>query len=338
VPLDGSPISTFPLPEGWSEPERVQDTVDADGLVLHRVGLASSSGRDQAVGSAADWVTAPVTRTTFELLERIALMEASRSNRVFDLRTKAGKVVGQLPRQAVFMDSPDPARWSYARSSGVALHQDWEGACRSAWHELIERDRVQRAWLGETAPREVPFNVAASPFAKTRSYEWRAYEFPGRPGETFGTEVEVVGLFGLPRTREAPLVFGYGARSGMDDALGAATREAAQLLAFLWGEPIPDRVPEPGPTAMAHLETFQFPGMLAVLRRWLEGGHVRYRADPEGKTSTDSAVVWADVTPPWLHGGLRVARAMCAAAIPLTFGQSPVFAHLPAELQIHPIP
>ena len=110
MPLDGDPIFAFPRPSGWSEPERVEDSVDADGLVLHRVGLASSSGSDQAVGSAADWRVSPVARGSFELLERIALLEAARAEHArFPVRTITGEVVGEASRDDVFPPSPEPA-------------------------------------------------------------------------------------------------------------------------------------------------------------------------------------------------------------------------------------
>jgi len=337
VPLDGSPSLTFPLPEGWSEPERVEDTIDADGLVLHRVGLASSSGKDQAVGSAADWGGSPAMRARFELLERIALLEASRSDGAsFVVRSTTGQPIGQLVRDDVFPVSDDPGRWSYARSNGVALHTDWRRAGASAVQELVERDRVQRSWLGETSPRALSFDLASSPLSRTRSYSWSAYAFPSATEMPIAA-LEVVGVFGFPLTTAAPLAFGYGARPTLEDALGAATREAAQLLAFVWDEPIPHRLAEPEPTPMAHLERFQFPEMHGILRRWLDGAHARHaRRSPSSAAGSPLQLV--DLTPPWLGEGLRVARAIGGFTIPMTFGQSPFFAHLPPELRIHPIP
>lgn len=338
MPLDGSPLSTSPLPDGWSDPERVEDTIDADGLVLHRAGLASSSGKDQAVGSAADWESSPMPRARYELLERIALLEASRSEgATFAIRSTWGERTGQLTRDEVFPPSDAPARWSYVRSSGVALHADWRSACESAVQELVERDRVLRAWLGETIPRALAVDLASSPLARTRSYTWSAHAFPPAPGVA-QPELQVVGLFGFPRTKGVPLAFGYGARPTLHDALAAATREAAQLLAFVWGEPIPERLPEPEPTPLAHLERFQFPEMHRVLRRWLDGDHARHVRAVPGARAASTPVRFVDLTPAWLGGGLKVVRAIGGSAIPMTFGSSPIFAHLPPELRIHPIP
>lgn len=318
MPLDG--ITTWPsrLPEGWSTPERVEDVIDADGLRLHRVGWCARSAGGEAVGSAAHWAESPVDRAYFELLERVAVLDAVRSG---------------APEDA-FPTSSDPARWTYARSNGVALHTDWKTACTRAAQELAERDRLQRAWLGEIDPVPVPFDVVASPFAPTCSYEWRAYAFPSSADDRFARDVHVMGIFGFP-TRPAPLVFGYGARLHADEALLAATREAAQVLAFLWGEPLPDRLPEPAPTPMAHLERFQHPEQHRLLRRWLDGDHRRHR---RARRPAEETVRFVDLTPPWLAGRAHVVKALCASAVPLTFGRSPVFAHLPAELQVHPIP
>ncbi len=331
--------SEFPLPEGWSPQARVQDVVDADGLRLHRVGLCARSGSDQALGSAADSEASPVARSTFELLERIAVLEAARSSQAtFPIRDMLGRPSGEIERARAFPVSDDPERWAYARSNGVALHKDWALACITAFQELIERDRIQRAWRGETVPLAIPLDLDTLPLSKTHSYEWSTYRFPPPLEVCFGEGVDVVGIFGFPRHREAPLLFGFGARPSRAESLVAAAREALQLLAFLWGEPIPAQPPEPLPVPMTHLETFQYPGRHAGLRQWRELGHARYRG-PEIVRAAGGAVRFIDITPPWLaHAGYCVAKAQCDAALALTFGLSPVFRHLPQELRIHPIP
>ena len=90
------------------------------------------------MGSAADWESPPAMRARFELLERIALLEASRSTVTsFAVRAADGRHLGQLPREDVFPLSDEPTRWIYARSSGVALHVDWTRASGGAVHELV---------------------------------------------------------------------------------------------------------------------------------------------------------------------------------------------------------
>ncbi len=339
MPLGGAPISPLPLPEGWTLSERVDDTVDADGLSVRRVGLCASSEHAQVVGAAADVLDDPSDRASFELFERIAVAEASRSSdRFFRVRSSTGDDLGTVPFRHVFRPSDAPDRWAFARSNGVSLNAGWTKACVGALRELVERDRVMRAWLGETVPVRIG-DEDARPLmlSGARSYEWRAYAFPQPDAPAIGSDLEVIGVFGFPRVDGRPLVSGYGARASRHEATLAAQKEALQLLAFLWGEPLPERPPEPLPAPMTHLETYQMPDRHPVLRRWLDGGHAaHYRPGPPA--DADSSIRFADLTPPWLGGHLHVARALCPAAIPLIVGLSPLLAHLPPELRIHPIP
>jgi hypothetical protein len=111
-------------------------------------------------------------------------------------------------------------------------------------------------------------------------------------------------------------------------------------MAFLWGETPPDGVAEvPSPTG--HLDRYQVRGAHGAIRRWLEGGHLRY-APARGRAMDGATraegVAFADLTPPWLGSGLRVAKAVSREAAPPVFGDSPFAAHLPKELRLHPIP
>jgi hypothetical protein len=330
--------STYPLPEGWSEPERFEDEIDADGLRLHRVGLSCRLDRAEAIGSAADWRTSPAARAQFELLERVVVLEAmGRRGATFPVRSAAGHALGQLPADQVFPLSPDPDVWAYARSNGVALHLDWTRACERAGFELVERDRVLRSWLGQITPVRVPVAGRDSPLSRTRSYEWSAFAFPARAGD-LAPDVHVVGVFGFPCKPSTPLVFGYGARDSQRSAQEAAEREATQLLSFLWGEPVSERAPTPAPTPMCHLETYQCAQHHALLRSWLGGSHRPYATSAAEVRTAPADVSFVDLTPEWLAGKLCVARAVSEAALPLAFGLSPVTAHLPQELRIHPIP
>jgi hypothetical protein len=338
VPPDGPQISPQPrLPEGWRLAERVDDTVEADGLSVRRVGLCATSEHGQATGSAADVAHDPGQRATFELLERIALAESRASERLFRVRSPTGDHLGMVRVDEVFPPSDAPERWVFARSSGVSLNVTWTEACIGAARELVERDRVMRAWLGETIPMRIGGDAELSIVSAARSYKWHAYAFPQPPVPALGTGIEVVGVFGFPNAEGCPLVFGYGARADRVEATMVAQREALQMLAFLWGEPLPDRPPDPLPAPMTHLETYQVPDCHGILRRWLEEGHaVHYR--PGSVAETDRSLRFADLTPPWADGHLHVARALCPAAIPLILGVSPLLAHLPPELRIHPIP
>lgn len=338
MPLDGVVTSPLLLPEGWTLAERVDDTIDAGGLFIRRVGLCAISKQGQATGAAAAVTEDPTQRATFELLERIALTESARSSgNMFRLRSSSGSVLGTARLEDVFPPSDQPDRWAFAKSNGVSLNVGWTEACAGAASELVERDRVMRAWLGETVPVRIDGEIDPASLSGTRAYDWRAYLFPAPEATALGGDIEVVGVFGFPRSADRPLVFGYGARAIRADAAAAAQREALQLLAFLWDEPLPDRLPDPLPAPMTHLETYQVRERREVLRRWLDEGHAAHRR-PRPALDADGTIRFADLTPAWLDGRLHVAKALCPAAIPLIVGLSPHLAHLPSELRIHPIP
>jgi len=337
--------NTYPLPEGWSGPEVLVDTVIADGVELRRAGLCSTGpAGEELTGAAVEAELSPVDRAYFELLERISTVDAVRTPLAsYDLRTADGDCAGSLPSAELFPESADPARWRYARSNGVALHGDWRRASERAVWELAERDRVLRAWYGETRPERIALDLHDTPLRSSRTYEWRAYSFPVGREASVSEGVDVVGLFGIPSRSTAPLISGYGARPGQAGALDAAVREAMQLLGFLWDEPVIDRRPEPAPTPLYHLEYFQWAGHRDVLRRWLDVGHERHapreaqRLGPTRPAAPRAGVAFVDLSPAWLPGGLRVAKAICDAAMPLVFGESPLAASLPFDLRTHPI-
>jgi hypothetical protein len=115
--------------------------------------------------------------------------------------------------------------------------------------------------------------------------------------------------------------------------------EALQLLAFLWGEPLPDASSPPSePTPTQHLDTYQVKGAHEIIRHWLEGAHVAYWPAKDRPSRRRSRVGYVDLTPAWLPKELRVVKAVCKEATPLLFGDSPLAAHLPATLRLHPIP
>jgi hypothetical protein len=223
-----------------------------------------------------------------------------------------------------------------SKSNGVAIHTDWRSASNRAFWELCERDRVLRSWYGETVPERAPFDVGTTSLAPSRSYEWRAYSFPSSERSPFSRGVHVLGVFGMPREPGAPFVFGYGARPSSEEALFAAKREATQLLAFLWGESLPEVDPPLAPTPAYHLDAFQWSERHDGIRRWLDGEHTRFRSASGPPGHADIGVRFLDLTPSWLRG-LRVSKAVCAEALPLAFGDHPGARHLPEAIRAHPI-
>lgn len=348
------------LPEGWSAPEIFADTIAVDGLSLRRAGIAATSPNGQEVtGSAAEPALCPTERAAYELLERAATIEAlsgpreadgeARSDagpavRAFTLRALDGSRRGLVPSWTVFPTSDAPDRWRPARSNGVAIHRTWTEAARRACAELVERDRVLRAWIGETTPERMAFDPKATVLAPIEGYSWSAVRFPPRT-DADRDDLDVVGMFGFPDDPSRPFVFGYGTGASIDAALEGAIREATQILAFLWGEAVPAEAPSLAPHAGYHLDHWQVPAHRVLLRAWLADGHTQYARharDAYGNVALPSLrvddVTFVDLTPPWLAvESLYVAKAMAATAIPLAFGQAPSMAHLPSELAIHPI-
>lgn len=332
------PSSMFRLPEGWSAPEVVEDVIVIDDLTIHRAGVsATGSDGEEICGSAADPGGPALARAWFELLERVSAVEALRKREdSYRLVDEKGQAKDVRPVADVFPESDAAERWRFARSNGVAIHAGWQAACRRALWELAERDRVLRAWEGGIMPVALDVGVEDSPLARVHGHEWRVYSFPEERAGGFSAEVQVVGVFGFPKSDERPFVLGLAGRPGMNDAVAAATGEAVQLLAFLWGEPPPEEL-QAAPGPMQHLDRYQLRGAHAVVRRWLEDGHARYRpARPASRPR--GPVGFVDLTPSWLQDGLRVAKAVCSEAVPLVFGESPFLGHLPPELRLHPIP
>lgn len=308
----------YPLPDGWSKVEAVGDSIVADGFELQRSGMAcvAPSG-EEITGSAASRDESPEARGYFELLERASVMWALASGAFAE----------------IFPESPEPSRWRYARSNGVALHADRDEAARRAFWELCERDRVLRSWYGEIRPEPL---TRISDWLDSPSYDFRVYRFgPAHAGSLGADGVHVAGVFGFPKQEGLPLVAGYAGRGSLDDARAAAEREALQQLAFLWGETLPADVPPVLPHAMGHLDWQLWPGRRDALERWLAGGHSGF-APRAPRARVSNEVQLLDITPPWLHG-LFVVKAVSPAAALLAFGDSPFVAHLPHDLRVHPI-
>lgn len=324
----------LPLPEGWSAPEVVDDTIVAAGLELSRAGVASvGPGGLEVTGSAASRDGSARARAGFELLERIATVEAlSRIEATWPAISPSGAPVGEVAAADAFPSNDPSDGWRFARSNGVALHAGWAEACVHARAELAERDRVLSSWYGQIAPIAID---APDDLRALEGYEWRACVLPAVSG-SWSEDVTVACLIGFPLAPANPLALGYGAALAVEAAVAKATQEALQSLAFLWGESIPETAPSVAPAALGHLEHWLYPGHHARLRAWLDGEHARFRRHAPTRDGSGD-VRFLDLTPEWLACGLRVAKAVCAAAEPLAFGVAPFSAHLPEELRVHPI-
>jgi len=197
-----------PLSSQWQKPTVFVDTARIDGVDIHLAGMSTEDQDGQLVtGSAAQLSGSPLLRAYFELLERTSIADAMRDRlEEYELLDAEGRGIGNLSRDRVFFESPDPERWRYARSNGVAADTTWTAACRKAAWELAERDRILRSWYGQIPPAPVALRDDAIPAGIRAHYCFEAHRFDG---EMSGPRV--VAVFGFPRTREVPLVLGYGA-------------------------------------------------------------------------------------------------------------------------------
>lgn len=315
-----APASSAPGLWGpWSVCERVDDTVDVDGLQLRRVGLtANDADGRMATGSAATIDDSAAPRAEYELGERAALLDAiARTPATFPNRDRGGRLVGITPFAEVFPTSDAPERWQPAKSSGVAMGSDWSSSCEHAQLELIERDRVLRSWAG-LGPAPTRVSMPRGPWSSTRSYDWEAYRLSA---STSGADdsAEVACMFAFPRDSRAPLLRGFAAARTLERALERAMLECLQNLAFLWDEEIPAQAPAPSPTPLYHLDHYLWRGGHATLRGWL-AGEGRARLPCTARTGGDTAIRFVDLTPPAAAGRFFVVRALDARALALGFG------------------
>lgn len=306
-------IRRFPLPAPWCVAEPFIERLQIAQLTLHLIGLTAEGKKGSVVASAVSTEEFPWGRAYFELLERVAIVESSLG------------------------DAEDPQRtqgfWSFSRSNGVAAHTELELAKASARYELIERNQILRSWFGQITPQLFSSSPAGDLHSLSQYYEFESYDFGA----------SVVGIFGFPRTREYPLVQGYGARECLESSVRHATAELLQRLGFLWGESVPDRIPEFSPSADFHLEYFLTQEGENRLRRWLSGEHAGlfnvYQLNDECE-----APFFEDLTPQSLKASLYVVRAHSNHLMPLTFGMGNPFLDpiekIPEELRpllVHPI-
>jgi hypothetical protein len=323
-----SQAEAAPLFGDWRLVETVADRVLHAGVELRRVGLAARRPDGAVVsGSAASTSGDPFERARFELMERAALVDAMRKGTPRVEHDAEGKRLGRELLEHIFPPATDPTTCRPSLSNGVAIGPDLAWATERARLELVERDRLLRAWYGELEP--VALGLPGElPAAGT--YDWRAASFPSE-----GEPEHVVGVFAFPRRAEAPLLRGFAARATESAALEAALAEALQGLAFLWGEEIPATAPALSPTPIFHLDHYLWPGSHAVLADWLERGHGRFGRAATGRRA--DALRFFDLTPGPLRRHVRVIRACRAGAAPLVFGDDPAAAHLPADRRVHPI-
>lgn len=321
---------TIDLWTGWHVTEVIDDTIEVDGVILRRAGVSAQSDDGLSTfGSAASVKDEPLRRAVFELLERIAIVEAEASDlSLFPAATRLGQAIEPVSRALVFPDSETPA-WQYSRSSGVAIGETWADACRGAFHELAERDALLRAWYAQKKVALISLSEGMLP--PTRSYTWMAVAVPT---SAWAQGLHAVAAFAFPNDPAMPLLRGFAADPAQDVATVRAIAECLQNLAFLTEDPVPSRAPDPAPTPLFHLDSFLYAGAHPPLKHWLFGQSVVAETTTIPETSFDATPRYVDLTPRQATN-LKVVRALHPSALALTFGDGPPW--IPPPLRAHPI-
>jgi hypothetical protein len=311
------------------------DAVNVPGLTLNLVGLlARAEDGREALGSAGARDELPIARAYFELFERIAVLDAQARPRERYMAWRADGERESLSFAEVFPEAPAGAAYQYSRSNGVAAGPTVQQACEAASAELVERDRLLRAWYGQALPVRCSLPDDAAFTALEPWYEFEAYSFPSRIQRT--GEFSVAAVFGFPKLSEVPLVFGTAAGTTHARALNGAQRECLQRWGFLWGERIPSAAPAFSPTADYHQEFFLWPAMHATVRCFLSGAHSGLDRLGVIAERSEAPHRFVDLSP---ATGARVVRAVPgpSAELPLTFGRGHPSARgaLPESLCVH---
>lgn len=324
------------MPEGWGNVEVFSHTCTIGEVELRLFGLASKHSNGELVtGSAVEMTAFPIARSYFELLERASVSEAKRRpSHSYSVFGENREVRGQWGVQEVFPSSDLPTQWVYSNSNGCAVQETWSAAAKKARYELMERDALLRSWYGEFAPIsvEIPPPCQVLYGALQEYYDFEVRLFPSSATQQQG--VYALGVFGFPKGRLNPRVYGSAVAESVEEAITLANKEILQSLGFLWGESIPETLPVHSPTPSFHQEYFLYPESIDRVRAWLHAES----APPKSRTpSRNFECIYVDLTPPGLQSKICVVKAISENAIPLTFGGCPFFVHTQTdERVIHP--
>jgi len=185
----------YPFPDEWEKPNLFLEEFPLKGLDVALAGLScqSRSTKLTITSSAADHDhTAAIDRSFFELIERISIWEAEKSEKnTFKTRDANGKVK-IFKRTEAFPRSPCPQEWEFSKSNGVALHTSYERACMAALQELEERDQVLRSWFYQSKPSEIkiPKDWVLTPLLE--HFRLRVFLFNNKTGSINGCCVIVI--------------------------------------------------------------------------------------------------------------------------------------------------
>jgi hypothetical protein len=330
--------SAYPLPRGWQISTKLVEERIVAHTPLYLVGLVAESEGQQQISASAGSIRgdykALALRAYFELIERVAILElVSKPTEMHEVSSFDGKTLSLFSSKEVFLENPEPQRWTYAKSNGVAAHSDRDLACWHAYRELLERAIVLRSWYGGNAPRAITLPAVIPPLEQRRfsNSNLALYEF-NLPSDG----LSCLGAF----VNSAPGFFLYGfssARNREDAALGAID-ELFQRVGFLAEETVAVTPPEFSPSPDYHQEFYLSSQGTQYLQQWLAGKFAASSPLVSPPFPAIKQCMFVDCTPRELRGKCWVVKAFHQEIPPLTFGHHP--AHLrqgAADIIPHPI-
>jgi hypothetical protein len=312
----------FPLPKAWGAIQIFEDSLNIGNINLKMIGMNLGDGAEfQVTGSAVELESAPWERAYFELLERGLLLEAekiaSQSSLYYLSVFNASEVcMGTVNGIRVFKKDIINEKWKYSKSNGVAIQIGFRAASLSAGWELLERDRILRFWYSRRAPKLISDWQTVLPIELLNNFEINAYLFSEFDDDEQG--IFVIGIFGFPKTQDTPFIMGLGAGASQAEALKKAITELYQRLAFLWGEPLPDKTPEFTINPQYHLDYYSFPSSWPYLKDWLNGKLTPRQLNFRHPNWKDLFFVKLDL--PEISSEIHLIKAISNHNIPLTFG------------------
>lgn len=267
------------LPDGWQLVDSLLETIDLKGCKIHSAGFAAQRLEDQQIvtGSSVSWNSHPQSIAFYELLERIAILNAMGrpDSEVWPIIDgKNHEKCGVLKGVDLFPRSPEPDLWQYSRSNGVAMGPSLAEAFHSALCEAVERHLVLASWYGFGAP--IPRKCLLPPqlLALANHYRTEQYSFGELAYFNMGISITAAMTVLWPHDTHLPAIYGFGAASSMEDAQLKSCKEAVQRLAFLY-DAEPTQELNFAPVAEFHQDFFLQQEQQPTLRQWLNGSFQR---------------------------------------------------------------
>ncbi len=298
-----------------TEVAELQKSIGSYNISLIGISAMSANGIE-VNGSAADLLSdnlATHERAFAELIERIVIVNALSSPRSWTILDGQQRPTTKAGHQDIFPPNPSE-RQILAKSNGVACGRSWEEATQSAYCELIERHDVLASWFHGRKPTRITTPSSFELDTLSPTYSIACYSF-----SQDNAAVITTGIFALPKTDSAPLVFGLGAACDLNKSLQKSFREFIQRLGFLWGESIPDSLPEFSPTPYFHQEYYLYPGNRHKIEAWLAGKRETNSSQPE--SSSDTEIQYVNLFSSTAeNASYCVVKALAHGFAPLFFG------------------